>query len=141
MTELPELPKFRPPKPKPKHQSWESVAEERIRSAYDAGEFAQLAGFGKPLPGIDDPLDDLWWVRKKLKEEELSVSAPGTEIRTDIERTLARVAKLATETEARGQLLLLNERIRQSNRRLIGHPNGTVMELDVDGILGALKTS
>ena len=141
MTELPELPKSGSPKPKPKDQSWESFADERIRRAYEEGEFAKLAGFGKPIPGIDDPLDELWWVRKKLREEELAVPAPGTEIRTDIERTLARVAKMATETEARGHLLLLNERIRQSNRRMIGHANGTVMELDVDGIMAALKSS
>ena len=39
--------------PKPK-TPWLSLAEHRIREAQAAGEFDNLPGFGKPIPGIDD---------------------------------------------------------------------------------------
>ena len=48
------------------------VAENKIRAAIQAGEFDNLPGFGKPIESIDDPYDPYWWVRQKLKREELS---------------------------------------------------------------------
>lgn len=125
------------PKPaaKPKHQSWESFVDERIRTAYEEGEFARLAGYGQPIAGLDEPHDENWWLRRKLKAEDLTVSAPGADIRTDIQVTLAAVAKVHDKTQARRILIGLNQRIRESNRRMIGHANGTVMELDVEGII------
>ncbi len=123
---------------KPANQSWESHADEKIRSAYQTGEFDNLSGYGKPIPGIDEPLDELWWLRKKLKSEEITIAAPGMEIRTDIERTLERATSLEGAAEIRHQLMLLNERIRASNRRLIGHAGGTVMEVEVEKVVSAL---
>ena len=35
---------------------WDSLAEQRIREAQASGEFDNLPGFGKPIPGIDEPL-------------------------------------------------------------------------------------
>jgi hypothetical protein len=48
------------------------VAENKIRAAIDAGEFEDLPGFGKPSPIIDEPYDPNWWIRRKLRAEELS---------------------------------------------------------------------
>ena len=47
------------------------VAENRIRSAIEEGQFDNLPGMGKPSPLIDQPYDPLWWVRAKLKAEDL----------------------------------------------------------------------
>jgi len=55
--------------------AWAIIAEEQIRAAQDAGQFDNLQGFGKPIPGIDDPHDEFWWIKAKLKREQLSVSA------------------------------------------------------------------
>jgi hypothetical protein len=43
-----------------------------------AGEFDNLPGLGQRLPLMDEPYDPLWWIRRKLKLEELnaSLSAP-----------------------------------------------------------------
>ena len=49
------------------------IADNKILSAIDAGEFENLAGFGKPSPLIDSPYDPLWWIRSKLKQEQLPV--------------------------------------------------------------------
>ena len=41
----------------------EHPAERAIREAIEAGEFDDLAGAGKPIPGAGQKDDDLWWVR------------------------------------------------------------------------------
>jgi hypothetical protein len=98
--------------PKPK-TPWQSLAEHRIREAQAGGEFDNLPGFGKPIPGIDEPYDELWWVKDKLKREGLSSLPPALALRLDVEQTLARIAALATEAEVRAELTALNERIRR----------------------------
>jgi hypothetical protein len=55
---------------------WDSLAEHRIREAQARGEFDNLPGFGKPIPGIDEPYDELWWVKDMLKREGLSGLPP-----------------------------------------------------------------
>ena len=47
---------------------FESLPERLIREAIEAGEFDDLPGIGKPLPGAGMPDDDLWWVRDWLKK-------------------------------------------------------------------------
>jgi hypothetical protein len=49
---------------------YESLPERLIREAIDAGEFDELPGVGKPLPGAGVPDDDLWWVREWLKRNQ-----------------------------------------------------------------------
>ena len=63
-----------PKKPRPK--DWQSYAEALIRAAQEEGEFDNLPGFGQPIPNIDEPHDENWWVREKLKREGLK-AAPG----------------------------------------------------------------
>jgi hypothetical protein len=46
---------------------YETLPERLIREAMEAGEFDDLPGAGKPLPGAGVPDDDLWWVRDWLK--------------------------------------------------------------------------
>ena len=69
--------------------NWDRLSEERIRAAQEAGEFDQLLGFGKPIPGIDEPHDELWWVKDKLKREQIAALPPALQIRRDVEQTLA----------------------------------------------------
>ena len=57
------------------------VAEERIRAAQQAGAFKDLPGSGRPLPDIDDPTDELWWVRKWVQREQLSQPKLNEELR------------------------------------------------------------
>jgi hypothetical protein len=50
------------------------IADNKIRAAIEAGDFDNLPGFGKPLESIDEPYDPHWWVRSKLKSEELRIN-------------------------------------------------------------------
>lgn len=47
------------------------VAENKLRAAIEAGEFDNLPGLGKPSPIFDEPYDPFWWVRRKLRSEQL----------------------------------------------------------------------
>jgi len=53
------------------------IAEDKIRAAMNAGQFDNLPGFGQPSELIDEPYDPLWWVRRKLKIENLPVARPS----------------------------------------------------------------
>ncbi len=46
------------------------IADDKIRTAIERGEFDRLPGLGKPLY-LDDADDPDWWIRKKLREEDL----------------------------------------------------------------------
>ena len=59
------------PMPLGSERAIQMVADNKIRAAIEAGEFDNLPGFGKPSPLIDEPYDPLWWVRRKLRQEEL----------------------------------------------------------------------
>ena len=41
--------------------------DEIIKKAQEEGEFDDLPGTGKPLPGAGKKDDDLWWVRSWIK--------------------------------------------------------------------------
>ena len=121
--------------------NWKSLAEERIRAAQAEGLFDCLPGFGQPIPGLDEPHDDLWWVKNKLKEERLSVLPPALEIRLDVERTLARLTKLELESQVRQEVTALNERIRKASFANVSGPSLNVMPLDVDEVVARWRDS
>jgi hypothetical protein len=45
----------------------ETTADRIIREAMEAGEFDDLPGLGKPIPGGGNVDDDLWWVRSWME--------------------------------------------------------------------------
>ena len=47
----------------------EHPAEQAIREAMESGEFDDLPGAGKPIPGAGQPDDPLWWVRRWIERD------------------------------------------------------------------------
>jgi hypothetical protein len=47
------------------------IADNKILAAIEAGEFDNLPGLGKPCDLIDAPYDPHWWIRSKMKQEQL----------------------------------------------------------------------
>lgn len=45
----------------------EHPVERVIREAMEAGEFDDLKGTGKPIPGAGKVDDELWWVRRWVR--------------------------------------------------------------------------
>jgi hypothetical protein len=121
--------------------AWHLLAEDRIRDAQAAGAFEKLPGFGQPIPGIDEPHDELWWIKDKLKRENLQHLPPALEIRRDVERTRAQIAQLTSEADVREVLVRLNERIRQLSLGASWGPSVDVMPLDIDSEVLAWRQS
>lgn len=117
---------------KPHGMSWESWIDRQIRDGMERGEFDDLPGHGKPLPGAGQHQDELWWVREKLRREEISYLPPTLALRKEVEDARERIAAATDEREVRGIVAAINERIRDVNAHVTTGPPTTLMPLDVD---------
>ena len=106
---------------------FESWIEQQIRDALEKGLFDDLPGSGKPLPDLDEPYDPLWWVKRKLRDENLSLLPDALQIRLDLDKAL----EARTETELREALSELNERIARLNSRETEGPPTTLAPVDI----------
>jgi hypothetical protein len=117
---------------KPASESWESFTERQIRQAQEAGEFERLPGFGQPIPGIDQPLDENWWLKQKLRDEQLSVTPPIIEARIRRERVLSGLNQLGSESAVRRKLEELNDFIRKAHFSPTAGPATGVLPVDIE---------
>jgi hypothetical protein len=120
---------------KPKRLSWDDLVEERIRQAQEEGQFDELPGLGQRCAAIDEPYDELWWVRRLLKREGLASLPISLEIRRVVEVELARIAELTNEDQVRAAVERLNQRICDANYRAVSGPASTTALLDVDEVV------
>lgn len=126
---------------KPPGVTWESWVDRLVREARERGEFNDLAGAGKPLPGLDQGRDELWWVKGWLRREGVVVTPPTIAIRVDAERVLEAVSTMRSETAVRSALEALNERIRHVNRTTVSGPPSTMMPLDVERVVASWRSA
>ncbi len=122
---------------KPLASPYESWIEQQIREAQDRGLFENLPGAGKPLPDLDEPHDPMWWVKRKLRDENLSLLPDALQIRVDLERAL----EARTEPELRKALLDLNQRIARLNSRVTDGPPTTLAPVDVEAVIQRWRPS
>jgi hypothetical protein len=123
-------------RPKRLGPNWEAGVEQSIRESIERGEFADLPGTGRPIEALDQPRDELWWVKDKLRREELQTVPPSLAVRRDREQLLAGLATFTSEATLRAAVDDLNDRIRTLNR--YGSPSGpptSLMPQDVDEIV------
>jgi len=120
---------------KPPNVGWESFVESQIREAQERGDFDNLPSSGRPIPGRNEPHDELWWVKQLLKREELSYTPPTLALRKAREDLLDRVGELRTEEAVRKAVGELNTRIRDINRKGTSGPPSTLMPLDPDHVV------
>ena len=73
---------------KPPGVTWETWIDRQIRQGMENGDFDNLPGHGRPLPDLDVIHDEMWWVRKKLRREQVSFLPPTLAIRKELEDTL-----------------------------------------------------
>lgn len=116
---------------KPLAARFESWVDQQIREAQENGAFDNLPGAGKPLPGLDEPHDPMWWVKRKLAEENLSLLPDALQIRVDLEKAL----QARTEPELREALVDLNRRISFLNSRVVEGPPTTLAPVDVEALV------
>jgi hypothetical protein len=125
---------------KPVGVSWETWIDRQIRDGIERGEFDGLPGHGKPLPDVDRPHDELWWVRDKLRREGVSYLPPTLALRKDVEDARAAIDGVTTEAEVRQIVTEINERIRSVNRLATSGPPTNLMPLDLDRTLDEWRT-
>jgi len=120
---------------KPPKVSWESWIERKIRESMERGEFDNLPGHGEPIPDLARPYDELWWLRKKLRDEELSIEPPGLTLRKELDDTRARIAAAGGEAEVRRLVAAINERIVYVNSHITFGPPSDIVPLDVERVV------
>ena len=125
-------------RPKPPGVDWEPWVERQIREAMERGEFDNLPGLGKPLR-LDGPDDELWWIRDKLRREQLSDLPPALALRKELDDTMDRIDGAHTETEVRRLVAAINERIVYVNSHTISGPPSDLVPLDVEHVLEAWR--
>ena len=123
----------------PRKLTWDALVEQRIRDAQSDGQFDDLPGLGEKCAAIDEPYDELWWVRRFLRREGLQTMPASLEIRREVEIELARIWELATEEAVRRVVMSLNERIRAANYRSITGPPSTTCQLEVDEVVACWR--
>lgn len=115
---------------KPPGVPWESFVDRQIREARERGEFDDLRGAGKPLRDLHRPHDELWWIRRKMKDEGLSYLPPTLQVRRDLELAREQIAAARSEAQVRQVIGDINAQIRRVNRTVVSGPASTVMPLD-----------
>ncbi len=124
---------------KPAGETRESWIDRQIREAQERGDFDDLPGKGKPLPDLHGRRDDLWWVRRKLKDEGLEYIPAGLQVRKDVEDARRRIAAATSERDVRDIVARINERIREANRTVLHGPASTVAPLDEEQTVRAWR--
>jgi hypothetical protein len=120
---------------KPPGATWESWIDRQIREAEDRGEFDDLAGAGKPIPDLDKPFDDLWWVKDKLRREGLSYMPPSVALRKEAGDALLAASRAGSEAEVRQVISAINDKIREANRKTIAGPPLMLVPYDVERVV------
>lgn len=120
---------------KPPGVSWQTWIDRQIEDAQSRGEFDGLDGLGKPLADVDRPRDELWWIREKLKREQVEHLPPTLKILKDRDVAIAQAVAAPTEDEARSILEAMNVRIRYENAHVVIGPPSTAVPIDVEAVL------
>jgi hypothetical protein len=121
-----------------RHESW---IDRQIREAQERGEFDNLPGTGKPIPGISEPYDENWWVKDLLKREGASVLPASLALRKEIAALADRVATVHTEVSVREIVADLNTRIDAARRGPIDGPALVFDPVDVEQVVTMWRAS
>ncbi|SCL72727.1 protein of unknown function [Micromonospora citrea] len=116
---------------------WDATVEARIRTAQERGEFDNLPGTGKPIPGRGQPYDESWWIKSFLEREALPTDLllpTPLQLRRRIEQVPDEVRDLPTEESVRAFVADLNAQIVAWLRTPTG-PRVVVRPVDADGVV------
>ena len=112
----------------------ETFVERQIREAMEEGAFENLRGAGRPLPPLH-PEEEGWWIKRRMKDEQLEILPESLAIRRAAERVLGSLDAVADEGEVRRRLGELDARIRKVNRTVVAGPPTAVAPLDVEALV------
>jgi hypothetical protein len=115
---------------------YESWVERQIREAMERGEFDNLPGAGKPIPGLTGQDEENWWVKRFLEREQLPMPLPTSlALRREVADLPQALADVTDEETVYQIIADLNERIRDSHRRPVDGPPVVIGLVDVEAVV------
>jgi Domain of unknown function (DUF1992) len=120
---------------KPPGVGFGTWVERQIREATERGEFDNLPGAGKPIADLDQPHDELWWVKQKLRREHLSYLPPTIALRKEAEDALLAASRAGSEAQVRRIMADINRKILDGNRKAASGPPLNLMPFDVERVV------
>jgi hypothetical protein len=120
---------------KPPGVGFGAWVERQIREAVERGAFDNLPGAGKPIADLDKPHDELWWVKDKLRRENLSYLPPTIALRRRAEDALAAAYQARSEDQVRRIVADINARIVDGNRKAASGPPLNLMPFDTERVV------
>jgi Domain of unknown function (DUF1992) len=124
---------------KPPGVGFQSWVERQIQEAMERGEFDNLPGAGKPIADLDKPHDELWWVKDKLRRENLSYLPATLALRKEAEDALAAAMGARSEAQVRRILAAINRKIVDGNRKAASGPPLNLMPFDVERVVAGWR--
>jgi hypothetical protein len=121
---------------KPPGVGFETWVERQLREAAERGAFDDLPGAGKPIPDLDKPHDELWWVKQKLRRENFSYLPPTVALRKRAEEALEAAARAGSEDAVRRIVADINAKIIEGNRKAASGPPLNLAPFDVERVVG-----
>lgn len=118
--------------PEVPHETW---VERQIREAAERGEFDNLPGAGKPIPDLDRPRDDLWWIKQKMRREKLAYVPPTLALRKEAQDARSAAARAGSEAEVRRIMSDINDKIVEANRKPLAGPPLNLAPFDVERVV------
>ena len=125
---------------RPAHEPVPDFVERQIEEARARGAFDDLPGHGRPQEGLDQPHDELWWLKRKLRDEHVSELPPALRAKVERDRAVDEALVAVDEEAVRAILEQVNTLIRRINRTTVHGPPTTVGPVDVDALVARWRT-
>lgn len=110
-----------------------AIVETAIQQAIRRGDFDDLPGAGKPIPGLGSTTDPDWWIRRKIERERLTgLGPPALTLRTEYAGLMERVDGMSSATDVREHLEDFNRRVIDARRQLLGGPPVVTPTVDIE---------
>lgn len=103
----------------------ETIAERRIREAQERGELDNLPGAGKPLPSLDRPYHEDWWINGLIEREQLDLTGamnPTMALRKEAHDMPATLRDVPREESVRAIVEDYNRRVKLDRLRPAAGP-------------------
>jgi hypothetical protein len=120
---------------------YETAIDRLLREARERGEFDDLPGTGKPLPGYGGEYVEDWWVQDWIRREGEagSVLPPTLALRREREDLERQVDRRHTEEDVRRYVAGLNEQIRKARVGLMDGPPTLLPPVDADAVVAGWR--
>lgn len=120
-----------------RHTLW---ADLQVRRAIERGDFDNLPGAGKPIPGLGGRHDPDWWVKGLIEREQITEVLPAAlALRKEDQQLNSRIDAEPTEHAVRELVGDFNQRVVEARRQLQGGPPVITPLRDVDAEVAAWR--